>query len=291
MNLFLSLTWSHLFYALLLITLLLSIYIKWRKISFYKTKNHIGFSNSHYLLGMSISLFLVIICFNIEVQKREVSTYDIEVMEDDGIIIPPSNWELPQPEIIPPPPENKPIDLPKVPIKQPPIFIPVEVDIPSEEQPLITDQSDIIHHNIDSMMLNTKQEAPKNIVREDDDEILIFAESMPVFPGCDNENYDKEEKRKCTELQMLTYVQKNLKYPALARENNIQGTVVVQFVIDKSGKMTDLKVRNTVGGNLSNAAMDVMKKMEEKAGLWTPGMQQGKQVKVKYNIPIKFKLE
>ena len=82
------------------------------------------------------------------------------------------------------------------------------------------------------------------------------------------------------------YLGDNIKYPPMAAENNIQGKVLVSFTVEKDGSLTDLKVERKLGYGTDEEAMRVLKLSKR----WNPGMQNGKPVRVKYNIPISFNL-
>ncbi len=100
-----------------------------------------------------------------------------------------------------------------------------------------------------------------------------FAEIMPEFPG--------------GEEAFIKYLSKNVKYPAFARENNISGIVYIDFVIDKDGKPTNVKIKRGVNKSLDEEAMRVIRNMPS----WAPGKQNGQTVKVQYTIPVSFKLQ
>ena len=82
------------------------------------------------------------------------------------------------------------------------------------------------------------------------------------------------------------YLSNTIQYPNLALESGIQGTVLVTFVVEKDGSLTDIKVNNKVGGGLDEEAMRVLKKSKK----WTPGVQNGQAVRVRYSVPVKFAL-
>lgn len=109
-------------------------------------------------------------------------------------------------------------------------------------------------------------------VMETEDEVFMAVEEMPEFPG--------------GEAAMFKFIAENMEYPALARENNVQGRVTVQFVIDEMGNVTDAKVLNSPSPLLSAAALDVVNSMPK----WKPGKQKGKNVSVRYVMPIRFVL-
>ena len=109
----------------------------------------------------------------------------------------------------------------------------------------------------------------------EDDKIYNIAviEQPPTYPG--------------GESALFKYLGNNIKYPAIARENGIEGTVYVEFVITKDGSVTNVVAKRKVDGGCTEEALRVIKKMPN----WAPGIQEGKPVNVKYTLPIKFKLE
>ena len=120
-----------------------------------------------------------------------------------------------------------------------------------------------------------------------EEEIFKIVEQMPRFAGCEEMDGSEQDKSKCASEKMLQFVYNNLEYPKIARENGVEGTVVVQYTIDKSGELRDAKVVRDIGANCGQAALDVVNKMPT----WIPGKQRGKAVSVLYTMPVKFKLE
>jgi protein TonB len=110
------------------------------------------------------------------------------------------------------------------------------------------------------------------IIEEDDDEFFMVVENMPIFPGGD--------------LGLMKYIQKNVKYPAIAKEYNITGKVYVSFIVDKSGSVTNVKIVRGVDKNLDSEAVRVVKSLPK----YKPGKQRGKAVRVMFTIPINFTL-
>jgi protein TonB len=102
---------------------------------------------------------------------------------------------------------------------------------------------------------------------------VVMIEQQPTFPD--------------GEAALFKYLANNLKYPAMARESSIEGTVYVQFTIAKDGSITGTKVLRGIGGGCNEEAMRVINAMPN----WKPGRQQGNAVKVKYTLPIKFRLQ
>ena len=85
---------------------------------------------------------------------------------------------------------------------------------------------------------------------------------------------------------MMNYVSNSIKYPAVAEENGIQGLVTVSFVVEKDGSISGAKVIRSVDPSLDKEALRIIRSMPR----WTPGKQDGKPVRVKYTIPVRFKL-
>lgn len=115
-------------------------------------------------------------------------------------------------------------------------------------------------------------------VRQEDEaevqeqEIFQVVENAPAFPGGD--------------LGRMKFLQDNIKYPIMAKESGIQGTVYVTFVVERNGSVTDVKILRGIGGGCDEEALRVVKNMPK----WEPGKQRGKPVRVQFNMPIKFTL-
>ncbi|MCF2581531.1 M56 family metallopeptidase [Bacteroides caecigallinarum] len=108
---------------------------------------------------------------------------------------------------------------------------------------------------------------------ETKDEVFMVVEKMPEFPGGIQE--------------LMSFLSKNAKYPASAMAKNVQGRVIVQFVVEKDGTPTEFKVIRSVDPDLDAEALRVMKEMPK----WKPGMQRGQVVRVKYTVPVTFRLQ
>lgn len=106
-------------------------------------------------------------------------------------------------------------------------------------------------------------------------EKFMFVEQMPEFPG--------------GQEAMMKFISKNVKYPENAKENNVEGKVLLKFVISNQGEIRDIEVINKIkyGYGLEEEAIRVLKKMPR----WTPGKQNGKPVNVYFTLPISFKLK
>ena len=112
-------------------------------------------------------------------------------------------------------------------------------------------------------------------IEEDDSDDAIYkvVEKMPEYPGGSQ--------------AMFKYLAENIQYPAIAKENNIQGRVVCSFTVNKDGSLSNIEVVLSGGdASLDKEAIRVIKSMPK----WKPGMQLGKPVRVQYTIPVKFQL-
>jgi protein TonB len=107
----------------------------------------------------------------------------------------------------------------------------------------------------------------------DEGEVFQVVEQMPEFPG----GMDA----------LMAYLSKNIKYPSIAQENNIQGRVIVEFVVNKDGSIVEPKVMRSVDQSLDKEAMRVISAMPK----WNPGKQRGKPVRVRYTVPVLFRLQ
>ena len=120
---------------------------------------------------------------------------------------------------------------------------------------------------------NKKVKFTPPVVKRDDGKVIYrVVDVPPSFPG--------------GEAALMQYLMNNIKYPVKAQERNIQGKVIVQFIVDESGKVTEPKVVRGVDPLLDAEALRVVKTMPD----WTPGKQKGENVNVFYNVPISFKL-
>lgn len=206
-------------------------------------------------IGLTLALAILLFAFEWKSSTAEVNAFqtvaEVEIEEE---IIPITQQMMKPPP--PPPPAPKLTDLIDI----------VEDDTNIDEELEIQDAED------DS----ENQEVPDvtdfgDYEGEDTGEAQIFqvVEDMPAFPG-----------------NVTKWISKNVKYPVLAMENGIQGKVFVQFVIEKDGSITDVKVSRGVDALLDKEAVRVVKAMPK----WKPGKQRGKPVRVSYTLPIFFQL-
>jgi TonB family protein len=129
------------------------------------------------------------------------------------------------------------------------------------------------------------------ISNDTESEIYKVVDQMPRFPGCENIGGSNREMEDCAKVKMLEYIYRNLKYPVIARTSGVEGMVVVQFVVDENGWVTNPNIVREIGSGCGDAALDVVKSMNDLEERWLPGVVKGKRVKVLYTLPVKFKLE
>ncbi len=189
---------------------------------------------------------------------------------------PPVNPEVQTPPPVePPPPKQDQIRFP------PPIVKP-DNEVRDEKPPTVEDlkKADPGQKTIDGdptadvVQIVTAGEGPKQAQVVEDNTVYSFVsmENPPAYPGGIEKFYK--------------FLGDNIKYPPMAQENNIQGNVFVSFTVEKDGSLTDIKIDRKLGYGTDEEAVRVLKLSRR----WNPGMQNGKPVRVKYNIPIKFSL-
>ena len=125
----------------------------------------------------------------------------------------------------------------------------------------------------EAVEMNTEEQAPQNAKPQSDDKVYKSVEQMPRFPG--------------GEVGLMKYLQENIKYPPEAAKNNIEGRVIVQFIVDKTGQVGEVKVLRPISEELDAEAVRVVKTLPK----FEPGRQDGEAVSVWYTLPISFKLQ
>ena len=103
--------------------------------------------------------------------------------------------------------------------------------------------------------------------------VFDVVEEMPSFPGGNG--------------ALMSYLNGNTKYPVVAQENGVQGKVIISFVVERDGSISDVKVARSVDPSLDREAQRVVKSMPK----WKPGKQNGSAVRVKYTVPVVFRLQ
>ncbi len=144
---------------------------------------------------------------------------------------------------------------------------------------------------ITKQIKNTYKTTGKDFVRpktpgciEVGQEFFTPIQNMPRFLGCEDLDISIQEKKKCAEKKMLEFVYGNIQYPA--RVCNVEGMVVISFTIDEEGNVIDPKIIRDIGGGFGEEGLRIVRSMPQ----WIPAEQDGKPVKVNFNLPIKFKI-
>ena len=210
------------------------------------------------LIGFVLILAAMFVAF-------EWTERDKKVITDTGIVEPafeeemvPITEQQEQPQAPPPPPEA-----PKV-----------EEVLQIAENDADVEESTIQSNEDKGEAVEIKY-VPEVVEEEEVEEQQIFqvVEEMPEFPG--------------GMAECLKFLAKNIKYPTIAQENGVQGRVIVQFVVNRDGSIVDPVVMRSVDPYLDKEALRVIMMMPK----WKPGKQRGKAVRVKYTVPVTFKLQ
>ena len=163
-------------------------------------------------------------------------------------------------------PEKKTVPPPPAAVTKAEIIDIVENDADIEEDIMASNEDNDEWVDIDSYDIVEVEPEPE------EEEVFMVVEDQPEFPG--------------GTAALLEYLRKNIKYPAICRENNIQGRVIVSFVVNKDGGIVDPEVIKGVNPSLDKEALRVISTMPK----WKPGYQRGKPVRVKYTVPVNFRL-
>ena len=146
---------------------------------------------------------------------------------------------------------------------------------PPPETPEVTNELGPVNAEVDESTQNIEI-TPVVIEQEEEEEeaeIFTVVENDPEFPGGMEALYK--------------YLRENIKYPQLARDNNITGKVYVTFVVERDGSIANPRVLKDIGGGCGAEAIRVVKSMPK----WNPGKQRGKAVRVQFNLPVNFNLQ
>jgi TonB family protein len=113
----------------------------------------------------------------------------------------------------------------------------------------------------------------KDITDPDDPTLFLMVEVMPEFPG--------------GEVALLKWISENLKYPENAKKNNIQGRISCTFAVEKDGSVSNVRIKNPLDPELDAEAIRVLQMLPK----FTPGKNKGETVRVKYNVPVRFRMD
>lgn len=124
-----------------------------------------------------------------------------------------------------------------------------------------------------------------------DTTVYLVADKLPRFPGCEKLDTTETVIYECAQRNLLRFVYDNVRYPYEAREQNLSGTVVASFIVEKDGTISDTKIIKDIGGGCGEEVMRVVGAMNEVFIRWRPGMKKGVPVRTRFNLPVKFRLE
>ena len=210
------------------------------------------------LMGMIVGLAVLVVGF-------EWSDREITIVQDQGVadIIAEEEVEITRPEDTPPPPPPPPAPA----VAE--VLTVVEDDVKLDDVEIVSSEDDAASAQVEAY-------TPPAVVEEEEEssqQIVAAVETMPEFPGGQG--------------ALLQYLAKSIKYPVIAQENGIQGRVSCSFVVNKDGSIVDAEVIRGVDPSLDKEALRVINSMPK----WSPGKQRGKPVRVKYTVPVTFRLQ
>ena len=208
------------------------------------------------LIGFVMALAVMFV--TLEWTEREVEdNSDLYMARETTITEEMVPITLPEKKTVPPPPAA---------VAKADIIKIVDDDADIEEDIMVSTEDQVEWVDLDDYDYVEVEPEPE------EEEVFMVVEDAPEFPGGIN--------------ALLEYLKKNIKYPAICRDNNIQGRVIVSFVVNNDGKIVDPEVVKGVNPSLDKEALRVISTMPN----WKPGYQRGKPVRVKYSVPVNFRL-
>jgi len=240
-----------------------------------------GYAPTVYRVSLCAAIFTSFLAIN-WTQYDELPVYaSVPEQTDEIIEMIPRMTEPPKPAPPPPPPPP--------PVKIEPVF----EDVPAVDMvDQSIEESDFMPPAPVARPQARKVVPPPPPAEEPaiDNTPIIFAERMPVF-GEDCRSLPGHERKTCSDRALLSFVQKGLDYPAPARNNGIEGTVVIRFVVEKDGRVSGIEPVRGLGGGCTAAAMAAIERINGQGVRFVPGLQNGEPVRVVFNLPIKFQLD
>lgn len=208
------------------------------------------------LMGVVLGFAVLFFAFewSTETEKLDESIIVQDILAEEEIEITRRDEEPPPP---PPPPEP---DTPDI------------IDVVEEE---VEDQFDIQTEDDQSKQQVQIYVPPPPKPKEEEvvDEIFVVVEDQPEYPGGN--------------AAMMKFLSDNIRYPVIAQENGIQGRVICNFVVERDGSITDVNVVRGVDPSLDKEAVRVIEQMPN----WKPGRQRGQAVRVRFTLPVVFRLQ
>ena len=211
-----------------------------------------------FLMGMVVALSVLFVGFewSSTISKLDETMIVQDVLAEEDIEI---TQRDPTPPPPPPPPEP---EVPEI-IEVTEEKVEETIDLSSLEDDQSRAQAEIY----------TPPPPPKPVEEEATEEIFVVVEQQPEFPGGTS--------------ALMKFLGDNIKYPVIAQENGIQGRVITNFVVERDGSISDVQVVRGQDPTLDKEAVRVIKTMPR----WKPGQQRGKPVRVRFTLPVVFRLQ
>jgi protein TonB len=232
--------------------------------AYFLRKGYNNFLSKSLIITITSFIIIVLIPFFVFKEARSITTENMVMAEMIELSKPPENIELP-----------KPPELPKE-LEQRLRFTAPVITSDTVENTDILNQDELNTRNTNNIITNeidtTSVMKPNNIIEQKPPALMIVS-VMPTFVGGD--------------VAMYKYLGSDIKYPKIAKETGIEGTVVVTFVIETDGSITDVKLLKDIGGGCGEEAIRLVNGMPK----WNPGRQNNTPARVQFNLPIKFTLE
>lgn len=206
-------------------------------------------------IGLIVALLAVIVAFSYTPSEHRIDKVDLNYgpIEEEMIDITIQ--------------DQKPPEMPKK----------VEMNVITDMLQVVTNDTKITT-DVDFAEFDESTEIVQQVVVKEEEiveeEIFVTAETMPSFMGGDLGVF-------------RNWVQKQLNYPPIAQENGIQGKVIIQFVVEKDGRLTNVQVLSTSDRSLSEEAVRVL----QLSPRWSPGKQRNQPVRIKYTLPVDFRIQ
>ena len=240
--------------------------------------NVFAFNLTFFLCGMALALGIAVLALNWTILGTKGYNNSPIIYDWDDCHLICNTF----PRIPPPPPPPAP----------PSRIEEVFYDIPIEEPVDFNDQTVEAETEIHAEpVFNTLPPPPPPLSPRADQGELVYkvVNQMPRFPGCEDIEGTEQDKKVCANKKLLDFIWKNLKWPSLAHDAGVQGTCVISFMINQEGMIENPRIVRDIGAGCGEEALRVVKLMNEKGIRWIPGVHRGRNVKVQYNLPIKFK--
>lgn len=214
----------------------------------------------HLEIGLVTILALVLVAFNLRSTDKKDSGFAQQMVTtemEEEIIQTQEEQDIPEPEPEQPEPE-----------------VTTELEVVDDDADIknelgIVDAGDNANKQQEEVVITDV--GTEEVVEEE--EIFVFVEEYPSYPG--------------GEEALYKYLSQNIQYPDVARDNNITGTVVIRFVVEKDGSITKAAIAREIGGGCGKEALRVVNSMPK----WKPGKQSGKPVRTEFTLPVQFQLD